>query len=120
MTMTLSEFRAAYPEFDAVADATVQAQLTNFDLLYQGDYGDLSDYLSGLYVSHQLTVFSVNTSAEPVQAVKSRSVDGISWSYAESSNAKNAGEFAATKYGLEFSRLMGQLGQGPVMSGAVQ
>lgn len=117
MTMTLADFRTAYPEFDELTDATVNVQLGLFDTIYQGDYGDLSDHLSGLYVAHQLTVFSVNTSKAAVQTVKSRSVDGISWSYQESSNAKKAGEFASTKYGLEFSSLMRMFGAGPVMAG---
>jgi len=119
MTMTPAEFKTAYPEFSATADATIQQQLDTFDLLYQGDYGTLSDYLSGLYAAHQVTVFSTNTSAAPVQTVESRSVDGLSWKYAKAGNAEKAGDFASTKYGLEFFRLMSMFGQGPVMAKAV-
>lgn len=119
MTMTPTEFKAAYPEFSTVDDSAIQAQLDTFDRLYQGDYGALSDYLSGLYAAHQVSVFVSNTSSGPVQAIKSRSVDGISWSYSTSSNSEKAGEFASTKYGLDFFRIMRQFGQGPVMAKAV-
>lgn len=119
MTMTPTEFKAAYPEFSSVDDSAIQSQLDSFDLLYQGDYGTLSDYLSGLYAAHQVTVFTSNTSSSPVQNVEARSVDGISWKYAKSSTAEKAGDFASTKYGLEFYRLMSMFGQGPVMAKAV-
>jgi hypothetical protein len=119
MTMTPTEFKAAYPEFSSVADASIQAQLDAFDLLYQGDYGDLSDYLSGLYAAHQVTVYTTNTSASPAQTVEARSVDGLSWKYAKAGNAEKAGDFASTKYGLEFYRLISMFGQGPVMAKAV-
>jgi len=118
--MTPAEFKAQYQEFDDVSDAVIQSRLDTFDLLYQGDYGDLRDYLSGLYTAHQVTVFHVNTGSGPVQTVTSRRVDSISWSYAESSTAEKAGEFASTKYGLEFFAIMSQLGAGPVMAGCEQ
>lgn len=117
--MTPAEFKTAYPEFAAVDDAVIQRQLDNFALLYQGDYGTLTDYLSGLYTAHQVTVFTSNTSAAPVQTVTSRSVDGMSWSYGQSSAGSKAGDFASTKYGLEFYRIMSQFGKGPVMAKAV-
>lgn len=117
--MTPAEFKTAYPEFAATADATIQAQLDNFALLYQGDYGTLEDYLSGLYVAHQVTVFTTNTSQAPVQTVNARSVDGMSWSYDKSSASEKAGDFASTKYGLEFHRLIRLFGQAPVMAGSV-
>ena len=116
--MTPAEFKTAYPEFLDTDDPDIQRQLDLFALLYKGDYGDLSDYLTGLYVAHQVTVFTTNTSQAPVQTVKSRSVDGMSWSYAESSSSGKAGDFASTKYGLEFHRLISMFGQGPVMAKA--
>jgi len=117
MTMTPTEFKASYPEFDSTDDSDIQRQLDAFDLLYQGDYGDLSDYLSGLYAAHQVTVYTKNTGSAPVQSVKSRSVDSLSWSYSESSTASAAGEFSSTKYGLEFFSIMSRFGNGPVLAG---
>lgn len=116
--MTPAEFKTAYPEFDATSDADIQRQLDAFAQLYQGDYGTLEDYLSGFYVAHQVTVFTTNTSQAPVQTVNSRSVDGMSWSYDKSAASEKAGDFASTKYGLEFHRVMSMFGKGPVMAKA--
>lgn len=116
--MTPAEFKTEYPEFSTTADADIQRQLDLFALLYKGDYGTLADYLTGLYVAHQVTVFTTNTSQAPVQTVKQRSVDGMSWSYAESSSTAKAGDLASTKYGLEFHRIISMFGQGPVMAKA--
>lgn len=119
MAMDPSEFVTQYPELSDVDFNAIERTLDQFDLLYKGDYGDLSDYLSGLYAAHQLTVFTVNTIAAPAQTVKSRSVDGLSWTYADNAQSAKAGEFASTKYGLEFYRLMSMFGMGPVMAKAV-
>ena len=118
--MTPAEFKAAYPAFADVADSAIQAQLDTFALIYKGDYGDLSDYLMGLYVAHQTTVFTVNTGSGPKQNVTDRTVDNMSWKYEKSSSSDKAGDFASTKYGLEFSRLMRMFGQGPIIAGAYQ
>lgn len=115
--MTPSQFKAIYPEFSTIGDTVVQAQLSAFDAEYAGDYGELADKLTGLYAAHMLTVFSVNTASGPLQVVSARKVDSLSWSYSEGAEAP-AGEFASTKYGVEFSRLMRLFGKGPVMSGA--
>lgn len=117
--MTPAEFKTAYPEFASTADADIQRQLDTFALLYQGDYGTLEDYLSGLYAAHQVTVYTSNTGAGPVQTVEARSVDGLSWKYAKSSTSEKAGDFASTKYGLEFYRLISMFGQGPIVAKAV-
>ena len=117
--MTPAEFKTAYPEFASTAGADIQRQLDTFALLYQGDYGTLEDYLSGLYVAHQVTVYTNNTSAAPSQTVKSRSVDGLSWTYAGNAQSAKAGEFASTKYGLELYRLMSMFGMGPIVAKAV-
>lgn len=117
--MTPAEFKTEYPEFVDTDDTAIQRQLDAFTLLYQGNYGALADYLSGLYVAHQVTVFTTNTSQAPVQTVKARSVDGMSWSYDKSAASEKAGDFASTKYGLEFHRIMSMFGMGPVMAKAV-
>lgn len=119
MAMDPSDFVVAYPEFSDVDFTTIEAKLNEFDLLYQGDYGDLSDYLSGLYAAHQLTVFTMNTGTGPNQVVKSRSVDGLSWSYSDSGSESKAGVYASTKYGQQFYSLIAQFGYGPIMAKAV-
>lgn len=114
--MTPAEFKASYPTFDTVSDAEIQRQIDAFGCLYQGDYGCSADFLLGLFIAHQVTV-STAAGSGPVQAVGSRSVGDVSVSYTSVANPY-ANEFAATKYGLEFSRLMRMFGMGPIMSGA--
>lgn len=115
--MTPAEFVSIYPTFIDVSDTDIQNQFDAFALIYQGNYGGLADHLAGLYVAHQVTVFTVNTGAGAQQNVTSRSVADMSWKYDKSSASDKAGDFASTKYGLEFYRLMSMFGQGPVMSG---
>ena len=115
--MTPAEFKAKYPQFDSVSDAVIQAQIDLFGCLYQGDYGCSSEYLLGLFVAHQVYVATAPGSG-PVQAIASRSVGDVSISYNASSGAAAAGDFASSKYGLEFSRLMRMFGMGPIMAGA--
>ena len=67
--MTPSEFLTKYPAFVGVDTVDIQAQIDAFALIYQGNYGQLTDYLTGLYVAHQVTVFNVNTSSSPRRAV---------------------------------------------------
>lgn len=116
--MTPAEIKALYPALDDVPDAVIQAQIDMFSLIYKGDYGDLSDYLLGLYVAHQVTVFTLSTDTSGPKHIKSRSVDGLSWTYKdnESESKQKAGEFGSTKYGLEFYRLITMFGMGPSMA----
>jgi hypothetical protein len=115
--MTPEEFVSIYPTFIDVSDTDIQAQLDAFALIYKGSYGGLADHLTGLYVAHQVTVFTLNTGSGAQQNVTSRSVADMSWNYDKSSNSDKAGDFASTKYGLEFFRLMSMFGHGPIMAG---
>jgi len=115
--MTPAEIKALYPSIAAVPDSALAGQIVNFGLIYQGDYGELTDYLLGLYVAHQVTVFNVGPGSAPAQTVTARSVTDMSWTYAKSSASEKAGDFASTKFGLEFFRLMSAFGQGPIMAG---
>ena len=119
--LTPADVKSLYPELADVDDSVIQAQLDTFALLYKGEYGDAYDHLQGLYVAHQVTVFTLNTGTGSPESVKSRTVDGLSWSYSDGdSQAKQeAGAFGSTKYGLEFYRLISLFGKGPTMSGAM-
>jgi hypothetical protein len=116
--MTVIEFRAIYPQFAAVSDAVIQYQLNAFACLYQGDYGCSADYLAGLFVAHQVAVATSGGNGA-AQSIASKSVGDVSISYNKSAAADKAGDFGATKYGMEFARLMGMFGMGPIMAGAV-
>lgn len=114
--MTPSEFKAIYTQFAANADADIQRQLDLFGCLYGDEYGCAQEHLEGLFVAHQLTVFT-SAGSGPVQTVGNRSVGDVSVGYLQSSGAASAGDFASTKYGLEFSRLIGMYGAGPMLAG---
>lgn len=116
LQMTPTEFKANYPQFSTLTDAQVQVQLDLFVCLYGEDYGCVQDYLQGLFVAHQLAVSTTNGNG-PVQAMTNRSVGDVSVGYAQSRGAANAGDFASTKYGLEFDRLVRMYGAGPMLSG---
>lgn len=113
--MDLSGFREQYPEFDSVADSIISAQLALFPILYAGYYGDLTDYLTGLFVAHQVYVKS-KRGGGPVQAMTNRAVGDVSTGFAQSSGAEMAQDFASSKYGLEFSRLIRMFGMGPMIT----
>lgn len=112
--MTPEEFLIKYPDF-AVSTDEIQNQIDLFALLYQTDFGDLEDYLIGLYVAHQLTVFTVNTGSSPNGIITDRSITDMSWKYKTSSSTDKAGDFGSTKYGLEFYRVVKMFGLGPII-----
>jgi len=116
--MTLEEFRLVYPQFAAVTDAVITYQLGVFACLYQGDYGCSADYLAGLFVAHQVAVATTGGNGA-AQSIASKAVGDVSISYSKSASADKLGDFSATKYGMEFARLMGMFGMGPIMAGAV-
>jgi hypothetical protein len=115
--LTLAEFRAEYPQFNAVDDYVIQRQIDIFSCLYQGDYGCSADYLAGLFVAHQVFVSS-KSGASPVQTMGSRAVGDVSISFNQSSAADSAKDFASSKFGLEFSRLIRMFGMGAMVTGA--
>lgn len=114
--MTPAEFKALYPQFAAVADAIIQRQIDLFPILYQGEYGATGAYLLELFVAHQVAVATTGGNGA-AQTVASKSVGDVSISYSKSTAFDKAGDFAATKYGTEFFRLLSMFGMGPVMAG---
>jgi len=116
--MTPAEFKAIYPQFAAVSDVLIQHQLDAFLCLYQNDYGCSADYLLGLFVAHQVAVATSGGNGA-AQSIASKSVGDVSISYNKSAAADKTGDFAATKYGMEFARLMGMFGMGPILAVSV-
>lgn len=116
MAMTLEEFRLEYPEFAAVPDLAVERQLANFSCLYTLDYGCQSDYLQGLFAAHQLYV-KYKKGGGAVGSMTGRTVGDVSTQWAQSSSAASAADFASSKYGLEFYRLISMFGMGPLITG---
>ena len=116
--MMPAEFKVLYPQFAAVADAIIQRQIDLFPILYQGEYGTTATYLLELFVAHQVAVATTGGSG-PVQSIASKSVGDVSISYNKSGAADKSGDFASTKFGQEFARLMGMFGMGPTVAGPV-
>lgn len=116
MALTLDKFRLLYPELATVPDAMIEAYIEVFYCLYTLDYGCQSDYLCGLFVAHQCYVKS-KKGGGPVGAMTGRTVGDVSTQFAQSSGASSAADFAGSKYGLEFARLMSMFGMGPLITG---
>lgn len=115
MAMTPALFKMEYNQFASMPDTMVQAAIDRFGCLYQGDYGCQADYLTGLWVAHHLYMNSRKGGA-PVGVATGKTVGDTSIQYAHSSSAASAGNFAASKWGLEFSSLMSMYGAGPMIT----
>lgn len=116
MAMTLVLFREVYPEFEKTSDAVIEYYLNVFTCLYTLDYGCQATYLQGLFVAHQSYVKG-KKGGGPVGAMTGRTVGDVSTQFAQSSGAASAADFAGSKYGLEFYRLISMFGGGPLITG---
>lgn len=108
---TRDDVRAIAPEFTAVADLVVDAWIARaMPQIDPVSFGDNTVYAGALLTAHMMTRFDpAGIAAAPVGGITSESVGGISVSYAAPQISKpilNA-SLAGTKYGVEFSRLLG-------------
>jgi len=132
MTVTVSGFRAAFPEFDGpntnnYPDAEIQFWLDlSGNLFDQGRWGSLLDFGTQLFMAHNLALgFMAKAAAasgqQPGQvtgAVTSASVDKVSYSRdASSVMLTDAGHWNLTTYGLRYKQLVRMIGAGPVQVG---
>jgi len=104
--MEIYEFRAAYPEFSAEADTTIQINLDLFVIIYGTGYGSLVDHMQGLYTAHKLTLN--NQSQDTTGQIISKTVGDVSVTYAntEKSIAGGASLLHSTRYGKELAQLI--------------
>lgn len=114
-TPTLSEFRAKYPTFAAVADDTVQAWLNDGD-------GETSAWPERdrakavmLYAAHRLSSAGLGTDAVPAGVTSFKSG---TFSASLSENAASRTGWAATTYGREYQRLLRRNFGGPRLAWA--
>jgi hypothetical protein len=123
--LTITEFRARFPEFDETTypDAQVQAliddTLCNFD---QDRWDCLYARGHSLYIAHLLTLRtqqkSGNAGPGKLDRAQSKAVDGVSVSYATQTPSNyNEAFFAGTSYGSEYLMLLRQAGVGAVCCG---
>jgi hypothetical protein len=126
ITMDISAFRLAFPEFadevrypDAMITFWSSAGLL---LLNETRWGDLLTHGLWLYVAHNITLGSADMAAgdsgvAPGRGVggvmSSKGVDGVSVGYDTSSmTLEGAGNYNTTKYGREFWQLAMIVGMG--------
>ena len=121
--MTLSEFRAFYPEFNAIDDVVVQRYLDLFTCQFGDQYGCMTDELQGLFVAHRLTVWKRTNSgsAAAIVTATSKSVGDESLSgYVAGGGDGGYGDYASTAYGVQFWNNIKLYGGGGFMAEAYQ
>ncbi|MGL4250957.1 MAG: DUF4054 domain-containing protein [Plesiomonas shigelloides] len=113
--MTLDEWKAQYPDI-AVDDPVISRYLDLFKCMFQGDYGCMTEYLQGLFVAHRVTMAAKG--AGPVMVTTSRSVGDVSVSGEVAGlNRENIiGDYAGTRFGLEFWETISMYGDGIIMA----
>lgn len=105
-------FRVRFPEFDNIPDARVQAFLDDavFELRKDAWPGALWPRAVNLYAAHMLSLAQKTAAGATgaVGPVASRSVDGVSISFAVAAGAGGGGDdwLRGTIYGQEMVRLM--------------
>jgi hypothetical protein len=130
MTVTVDEFRGAFPAFaDPIKypDAQISFYLTLGYTMHNADkWGNLLDFGVQLWTAHSLSMDAMNTAgganARPgalAGNVTSMSADGVSWSrdFGSVMDAK-AGHWNLTSFGLRWRDLMNLVGAGPLQVGA--
>lgn len=124
--LTVSEFRARFPEFDDTTypDATVEAiiedTLCNFD---QDRWDCLYKRGHSLYVAHLLKVQESQQAGDATSRglapLQSKTVDGVSASFATLAPSDyNEAFFAGTSYGAEYLMQLRSVGIGAVCCGS--
>lgn len=118
--MVLSEFRAHYPEFDAVRfpDPMLTVWATVGESRISADrFGTLYGHAVELFVAHNIKLAIGNTDAgsshAPGGAVASKTVGPITVSYdTTASMLPGAGHWNQTVYGRQFAQLVRLMGGG--------
>jgi hypothetical protein len=107
---TLAEFRALYPAFDAVGDATVQAWLDKGET-ETANWPDANrDDGIMLYTAHRLTTQGLGSGAIPAGVTSFKSG---TFSATVSDGLASKTGFAATSYGRDYIDLSKRLFGGP-------
>ncbi len=105
----VDDFKARFPEFDAVAVDTYVPILEDiYPCYYCGNYdGNKCDKEIILNILAHLLLSEVNQSSAPNKSVTSKSADGLSASYAEYASSTSMIEkfFSTSKYGQRYLML---------------
>ncbi len=116
MTVTATSFKAKFPEFASVDDATIQSWLDeSFIMLNEPCWGEKYDMGINYYTAHFLyssIPASLDGEAEMnTGAISARSVDGTNLSYGSATPASQEDSFMSTTfYGQRYLQLRATLG----------
>ena len=112
----MEEWKAQYPDI-AADDPVIQRYLDLFKCMFAGDYGCIADYLQGLFAAHRVVMSQKG--GGPVLVTTSRSVGDVSvGGQVAGMNAGGImGDYAGTRYGLEFWETISLFGTGPIVAG---
>ena len=124
MALTAADFKIRYPEFDSVADATVEMFIADAEQeLSEECWGDL--YERGVFAlaAHFLYLDQQRQAAGSgggiVAPAQSRSIGDVSWSFALNTVDSNGDQYyGSTQYGQEFMRLSDLVSPGMTVVGA--
>ena len=118
--LTVSEFRARFPEFDSASDSEVQSfindTLCSFD---QSRWDCFYKRGHSLYVAHLLSLRSQqsegNSGTSGMDSVQNEAADGVSVSYATyTPSNSNESFFMGTSYGRAYIMLLRSGGIGGI------
>jgi hypothetical protein len=112
MSATVAMVRARAPEFATVVDADVQVFLDSAALQMNASaWGARADLGQTYLAAHELAIARPDLAgaAGPVQ---SESVGQVSVAYAVAQPGATAGEYSGSRFGVEYMRLVRQLGLG--------
>lgn len=117
--MTALEFKTRFPEFSNTSDATIDIYIQDAEIMVtEQKWGQLFNmgvtYLSAHYLS--LSLKSSNGQSGAVNQVSSKSVEGVSVSYATPQGTISESYYQSTIYGQRYLNLLSQVGIGNVLS----
>lgn len=111
MAATVASVRLIAPELAALPAADLESHLARAARqLDSTEWGELYDDAQALLAAHLACVANPQLAA-PAGPIASESVGSVSRSYAVAAPSA-AGPYGATRHGVEFKRLMRQLGVG--------
>lgn len=116
-TPSKAGFDLRYPEFSTTESAMVEARLADALIEMNITAWD-NNYERGAYAltAHMLTIDAMDSASALVSgAISSKTVGDVTVSYATSSASYSAdyADYALSKYGREYMRLMRQVASGP-------
>ena len=119
MTFDLPTFRALYPQFDAVADATVLAQAGQAECYLAETCAD--SCALNLMVAHLLQLSANAASGAPAGQVTSASIDKVSVTVAQGAGANNSYTYwlNSTPYGQQLAALLARCAAGGTFVGGL-